>query len=361
MIPNYTLSLAILFFITGCNSDYYSTKDFQSVHKIDSHVHINSDRGLFEIQSIKDNFSLVTINVDESDSAYVKTQFRYSLLSARNFPSTVFYATTFHFDTLGWNSPDWSTKVINQLKVTISGGAISVKIYKNIGMSFTDKRGKFIMVDNAKISPIIDFIIATNLAITGHLGEPRNCWLPLKEMTIKGDSSYFASNPQYHMYKHPDFPSYDQQLTARDHLLDLHPDLRFVGCHLGSLEWNVDELAKRLDRYPNMAVDMAARISHLQYQSVNSHKKVRDFLIKYQDRLLYGTDLSDEGSQDGDKLKLNLHDIWSSDWRYFTSSDELTSNQFNGKFQGLRLPREVIDKIYFKNAIKWYQLRVEQS
>ena len=95
------------------------------------------------------------------------------------------------------------------------------------------------------------------------------------------------------MFLHPEYPSYEDQINARDHLLELHPDLIFIGCHLGSLEWNVDELAKRLDKFPNMAVDMAARICHLQYQSQRTAIKVRDFCIKYQDRLLYGTDLSD--------------------------------------------------------------------
>ncbi len=66
------------------------------------------------------------------------------------------------------------------------------------------------------------------------------------------------------MYLHPEFPSYEDQIKARDHMLEKHPDLKFIGAHLGSLEWSADELAKRLDKFPNMVVDMAARISHLQ-------------------------------------------------------------------------------------------------
>ena len=92
------------------------------------------------------------------------------------------------------------------------------------------------------------------------------------------------------MYRHPEFPSYEDQIVARDRMLEKHADLQFVGAHLGSLEWSVDELAKRLDRFPNMAVDMAARIPHLQVQSVKNWQKVHDFMIKYQDRLIYATD-----------------------------------------------------------------------
>ena len=228
------------------------------------------------------------------------------LSQSHKYPGKVFYAAAFYFDTAGWGTEKWSKKVISNLNSNISGGAISVKIWKNIGMTERDKNGKFIMVDDPALKPVIDFIISRNLPITGHLGEPRNCWLPLNEMTVSSDSSYFAEHPQYHMFLHPDYPSYEDQINARDHLLELHPDLKFIGCHLGSLEWNVDELAKRLDKYPNMAVDMAARICHLQYQSAKDRKRVRDFCIKYQDRLLYGTDLSDDGNNNRERsLKID--------------------------------------------------------
>ena len=222
----------------------------------------------------------------------------------------------------------------NDLNDNISGGAVSVKLWKNIGMTVRDKNGKFIMVDDPLLKPVIDFIISRNLPVTGHLGEPRNCWLPLSEMTVSSDSSYFAENPQYHMFLHPEYPSYEDQINARDHLLEMHPDLKFIGCHLGSLEWNVDELAKRLDKFPNMAVDMAARICHLQYQSARDREKVRDFCIKYQDRLLYGTDLSDnDGNTEG--LKSWIHETWIDDWKYFTTDEKMTSDKFKGSFEGL--------------------------
>jgi predicted TIM-barrel fold metal-dependent hydrolase len=158
------------------------------------------------------------------------------------------------------------------------------------------------------------------------------------------------------MFLHPEYPSYEDQIKARDNLLEKHPSLKFIGCHLGSLEWNVDELAKRLDKFPNLAVDMAARISHLQYQSSKDRTRVRDFCIKYQDRLLYGTDLSDEGNDDAVNMAKGIHDTWLQDWRYFATKDEMTSGAFKGKFEGLQLPKEVVRKIFSENAIKWYKL-----
>jgi hypothetical protein len=355
----FSILFGFLMAFTGCQSGYYSSKDYQSILKIDSHVHISSEKGFFEDQATKDNFVLLTINVDHSDSTAVKKQLDWALESVKKYPGRVFYAATFYFDTTGWGTDNWSKMAVAHLNSNISGGAVSVKLWKNIGMTERDRNGKFIMVDDPALKPVIDFIISMNLAITGHLGEPRNCWLPLNEMTVRGDSSYFAENPQYHMFLHPEYPSYEDQIKARDHLLELHPDLKFIGCHLGSLEWNVDELAKRLDKYPNMAVDMAARICHLQYQSSKDRERVRNFCIKYQDRLLYGTDLSSNDNDSRDKVSNWVHDTWLDDWKYFTSKDTMTSVNFRGTFEGLQLPKKVVRKIYSENAIKWYKLNVK--
>lgn len=352
------LIIALLAF-TRCQSDYYNEKDFQSVLKIDSHVHISGDGGFFEEQASKDNFVLLTINVDHSDSAAVIHQHEWALSSVRKHPGKVFYSAAFYFDTAGWGTDSWSKKAIAHLDNNMSGGAVSVKLWKNIGMTERDKTGKFIMVDDPLLKPVIDFIIGKGLPITGHLGEPRNCWLPLNEMTVSSDSSYFAENPQYHMFLHPEYPSYEDQINARDHLLELHPDLKFIGCHLGSLEWNVDELARRLDKFPNMVVDMAARICHLEYQSAKDRDRVRNFCIKYQDRFLYGTDLSSSDNKDSVKLAGEIHDTWTDDWKYFVTNEKMTSDKFRGSFEGLQLPKEVIRKIYAENAIKWYKLNVK--
>jgi hypothetical protein len=345
-------------FLSGCSNNFYSEEDFKSLLKVDSHIHINTDDGVFEDQAAKDNFILITLNVDHSDSASIRKQFDYAVSSAKKHPGRVFYGATFLFDTAGWGNPEWTRKIISGLENDLSEGAITVKIWKNIGMTVRDRSGKFIMVNDSGLGPVVDFIKGKGLPITGHLGEPRNCWLPLEQMTVSSDSSYFAHNQQYHMFLHPEYPSYEDQINARDNLLEKHPDLKFIGCHLGSLEWNVDSLAKRLDKYPNLVVDMSARICHLQYQSAQDRKRIRDFCIKYQDRLLYGTDEGYSGSSDPERFKISMHETWIDDWKYFTSDEEMTSDKFRGKFIGLKLPKEVVDKIYSQNALKWYKLNL---
>ncbi len=332
---------------------YYTVDDFKIVEKFDAHVHVDTDQPAFIEQAKEDNFRLLTINWDDAnDPPPMEVQQKFAIQQLKAFPGRIAYATTFSIR--NFNNDDWQEQTIAWLKNSFSQGAIAVKIYKVIGMSLRDKNGKLVMIDDPRFDPIIDFIVENNIPVVGHLGEPRNCWLPVEKMTIKGDKNYFSQHPEYHMYLHPGFPSYEEQIAARDRMLEKHPGLKFVGAHLASLEWSVDELAKWLDKFPNMAVDMAARISHLQYQAKTNWQKVHDFCIKYQDRLLYATDILVNSTESPLTIKKQVHDTWLNDWRFFTTDEKMQASEVEGDFKGLKLSRTVIDKIYHKNAEKWF-------
>ena len=348
-----SLTVMALALLLSCNSGYYSESDFFKVKKIDAHVHILATDPSLQKHASEENLQFITINVNAGEE--VKRQHDSSLVLLKKFPGLVHYLATFTFDTATWNGNEWEKKTLEELDRNLSGGAVGVKLWKNIGMVERDRKGNFIMISNKRFDPVISWIEKKGLPLTGHFGEPKNCWLPVDSMTVNNDRSYFNRHPEYHMFLHPEYPTYQDQMTARDSMLSKHPNLKFIGCHLASLEWDVDVLAKTLDRFPNMAVDLSARICHLQYQSAKNRDKVRNFLIKYQDRLLYGTDMGYSGKPDS---SFYAHALASrlNDWNYFTGSMELKSKDVNAPFTGLHLPRQVIDKIFYKNAVGWYQL-----
>ncbi len=348
------LALVYGFIFQSCQSNYYSEADYFKVPKIDAHAHILTTDSFIQKLAEKENFRFITINVNAGENVGMQTDTAIALV--KKFPEWISYLGTFEFDTAKWNGENWESETISELENNISGGAVGVKVWKNIGMTERERNGKFIMISNKRFDPVISFIEQKGLLLTGHLGEPKNCWLPIDSMTVNNDKKYFAKHPEYHMFLHREYPSYQDQMDARDSMLLKHPNLKFIGCHLGSLEWSVDELAKTLDRFPNMAVDLAARICHLQYQSAKNREKVRDFLIKYQDRILYGTDHSYSGNKADGSFFANSLASHLNDWNYFTGNMELTSRDVNSAFTGLQLPKEVIDKIFYLNAVKWYKL-----
>ncbi len=353
-----SLSVVILFFtLPACNSgsgenQYYSPDDFSSIKKIDVHAHVMTlDPAMVE-QAAKDNFILPSINVEVPDLPGIDSQQYFVLQQRRQFPENIFLVTTFETATI--NQPGWVDRQLAYLKNSFDSGAIGIKVWKNIGMTIRDKDSNFIMIDNAIFDPIFDYLEKNHIPVIGHIGEPKNCWLPLDQMTTNNDKAYFKEHPEYHMYLHPDYPSYEAQIRSRDHLLEKHPDLKFIGAHLGSLEWDVDEIARRLDKFPNMSVETAARLGQIQFQSQTDWQKVHDFFIKYQDRIMYGTDLAALEKDNADSVRKYAHETWTKDWRYFTTADSLESPHVNKRYKGLKLPKTVIDKIFFKNAEKWY-------
>jgi len=334
-------------------AEYCTPDDYKKMTKIDAHCHISAERTAFMEIASEDNFKILSINTDVAEEPPVEEQQRYALLQKAAFPGRLAYLTTFTMK--GWDDPDWQKKTMTYLEESFIKGAVGIKVWKNIGMVEKDKNGRFIMIDDPKFDTIFNYLEQKGIPVCGHLGEPKDCWLPLEEMTVNNDKQYYKEHPQYHMYLHPEFPSYEDQIKARDNLLRKHPDLRFMGAHLGSLEWSVDEMASHFDMFPNMAVDMAARMCHIEKQAQDDWQKVHDFFVKYQDRIIYGTDQGDwEGAPEPDSLKAKTHEVWSRDWKFLTTDSVMTSWEVDGSFRGLKLPREIVEKVYYKNAVKWF-------
>src|SRR5688572_28321106 len=186
------LSVLICFF-AGCsqrkntpsekdNSEqaYFTLDDFKSVEKIDAHVHINTEQASLIQQAEEDNFRLLTINWDDiNDPPSMEVQQEFAIHQLEAFPERIAYATTISIK--NFNNDDWQEQTIAYLKNSFAQGAVAVKIYKVIGMSLRDKNGKLVMIDDPRCDGIIDFIVKNNIPIVGHLGEPKNCWLPVEK------------------------------------------------------------------------------------------------------------------------------------------------------------------------------------
>ncbi len=348
--------LPVVLILQGCGSntsgDYYSADDFLKVKKFDIHAHQLTTRPGFVEQAIADNFTLISLNSEVPDYPPLDTQQNYILQLRHHYPNELYYVSAFRTENI--NQPGWSEGELARLKNSFDSGALGIKVWKNIGMTIKDKDSNFIMIDNPVFDPIFNYLEQNNIPVIGHIGEPKNCWLPLDQMTTNNDRSYFTAHPEYHMYLHPEYPSYDTIILCRDNLLRKHPNLRFIGAHLGSMEWDVDEIAKRLDEFPNFYVEPAERFGQVQYQSIQNWQKVHDFFIKYQDRIMYGTDLEDNYSMAPEEIKKHAHEIWLREWQYLTTGDSMQSPLVNQKFKGLQLPKTVIDKIYYSNPRKFY-------
>ncbi len=331
-------------------SDVYSMDDFARVRKYDAHVHSNNKDPAFLEQARADGFELMSINVDYPAFPSMALQHEAAVALAKQDPARFHWATTFSMK--GFGTAGWTERVDAGLAKDVAQGARAVKVWKNVGMVEKDADGKLIMLDNPGLAAVAEQVRALGVPLIAHQGEPYNCWLPLEQMTTDNDREYFRHHPEYHMYLHPEMPGYEDLMGARDRFVAAHPQLRVVGAHLASLEYDVDRIGAFLDRFPNTSVDLAARMSQVQYQSVRDREKVRNFFIRYQDRLLYGTDLTFGPDADPAEFRREAHAVWSSDWRYLATAETQRVDVLDADVPGLALPRAVIDKIYHANSVR---------
>ena len=332
--------------------NYYSKDDFSIVPKTDVHLHINTLDSCYMELATKYKFRVISPNVDSKIS--VKEQLSTSNTLKKKWPGRFAFWGTFAVDSFGTDG--FAENTIKWIEECMKEGACGIKIWKNIGMVLKDMEGHYVMVDHPAFEPVFRFLQEHHIPVMGHLGEPRNCWLPLNEMTDSANYRYYRENPKYHMYLHPEAPSYEDQIISMENLLKKFLALDYTGAHLASLEWNVDELAKRLDLYPNMKVDLSARMTHLQAQSIKDNGKVRNFMIKYQDRILYGTDITVNAAETRpDEKAQAILDRWISNWIYLTTDSTMAIKNLSAKVKGLQLPKEVIDKIYNINADRFFK------
>ncbi len=303
--------------------------------RIDAHAHILQPDPAYYRYLEKANIRVLNICVvDKHDKGFEQAEPQMAVAAriSRETRGRVAWCAT--FDDTDWESPAFTGRVVKSLGQAFADGAVAVKIYKDIGMELRSSSGAYAMPDNPAFGPVLDFIAAQGKTLFAHLAEPWAAWRPLDPASPH--YSYYKENPEWHMFLHPDRPAKETILAARDRMLKRHPKLRVVGCHLGSLETSVDDMARVLDAYPNFAIDTAARIPDLMLQP---REKVRSFLIRYQDRVLYGTDLEMLPGNDPAKALRHTQEEYARDWTYLA--------------QGLALPEPVLRKIFRENALTW--------
>ncbi len=323
--------------------------------RIDAHIHVQGNHPETIAMLDRLNLTLVNISFGTDNEGLWRHQGECPLLAYRElgtqFPEQFRWLTG--IDLPRFDDPQYAARVIAQLDTDFDAGAVGCKVWKNIGMEVRKPSGEFLMVDDAVFVPIFEHLGKIGQPLLIHIGDPYACWRPLDEPSPH--QAYYRDHPEWHLYDKPEYPSHKQLITARDRVTERHPNLCVVGAHLGSLEHDVGEVAKRFDRYPNFFVDVSARIHDLARQDAD---QVRRFFLDYSDRILFGTDhveleahLALTADQRTQRLQ-TIESMYATQFTYYESDG--ATNLGGRRVQCLALPQEVLDKFYTHNALRCY-------
>lgn len=253
------------------------------------------------------------------------------------------FALTFpSIDLSGYEQPDFPEKVHAVMAAYARAGYLGIKLWKDITLYRKDSRGNRIRLDDRRLGCIFDSAAQFGLRVLIHIADPIAFFTP-----HDARNEYYEcleNNPQWLFYGDGHF-SFEEHMAMQETLLARHPDTVFIIAHVGSCAEDLGYVGGLLKRYPNMHIDIAARIHELGRQPVTA----RAFFLDYADRILFGTDYI--AGQDPAEVYPYYYRFLETFDEYFDYGPEKDVGSLGRwKIYGIGLPDEVLRKVYAQNA-----------
>lgn len=248
--------------------------------------------------------------------------------------------------------PDYPRSQASAIEDAHRYGARGLKILKTLGLYLRENitSGKLVRIDDQRFDPMWDACGQLNMPVAIHVSDPVAFFTP----TDKYNERYEELNnhPDWSFYG-KDFPSNAELLEARNRVMARHPKTQFIVLHVGNFAEDLENVSQNLDRFPNMTVELGARIGELGRQP----RTARKFFDRYQDRIMFGTDAVPHGDEFpqqvfNDQLYKIYYRFLETDDEYFDYAPARIPPQGRWRIYGLQLPEQILRKVYQQNAAR---------
>ena len=240
--------------------------------------------------------------------------------------------------------PDWSRvdepgfgeAMAAQVKDAVARGARGLKVTKVLGLEVHDRTGRLVTVDDPRLDPMWAECGRLGIPVAIHTSDPDAFFEPVDATNERWDELHKYPEWSFHG---PRFPGKRALLDARNRVFARHPGTTFIALHVANHPEDLGDVSGMLERLPNVVAETGARHAELGRQP----RRAREFFLKYQDRILFGTDYTPEEG---------MYRNW---FRFLETADEHfdywnAPTQGRWKISGLDLPPDVLEKVYAKNA-----------
>ena len=246
------------------------------------------------------------------------------------------FATFANVNWQGVGRPEWGKKAAMRLEEDVRNGAVGLKVFKQLGLTETDVDGVRIPVDDRRLDPVWAKAGELGIPVLIHSADPAEFWQPHD----KHNERWLELKLRPGRIQRPgQSPPFEQIIGEQHNLFRHHPNTQFIAAHLGWLGHDLARLGKLLDEIPNMHVGLGAVI----YELGRQPRFAREWLIRYQDRVLMGKD------------SYNQEEFYTY-FRVLETADDYFPyyRKYHAfwRMYGLDLPDEVLKKIYFQNALE---------
>jgi predicted TIM-barrel fold metal-dependent hydrolase len=231
--------------------------------------------------------------------------------------------------------PGWAERAVAQLEADAAAGAVGVgEVSKSFGLSIRKADGTRLRIDDPALDPVWQAAARLRLPVFIHTADPQEFWQPIDYNNERWlELALFPGR----RYPAEQYPSFEQLMQERDAMLRRNPRTTFVIAHLGWHANDLPRLAKLMAELPNVHTEVGAVLYDLGRQP----RAARDFLVRFQDRVLFGKD----------SFQPEEYPYY---WRVFETRDDYFDyyRPYHAfwKLYGLDLPDATLRKLYYENA-----------
>ena len=236
------------------------------------------------------------------------------------------------------DSAGWAERAVAQLEADAAAGAVAIgEVSKRLGLSIRKSDSTRLRIDDPALDPVWEAAGRLGLPVFIHTADPQAFFAETIDYTNERwlELALFPNR----RYPPEEYPSFEQLAEERDNLFRRHPNTIFVMAHMGWHANDLGRLGRMLDELPNLYTEIGAVLYDIGRQPRVAH----DFVVKYQDRILFGKD----------SFQPEEYPYY---WRVLETADEYF-DYYRGyhafwKLYGIDLPDEVLRKVYYGNALR---------
>lgn len=254
------------------------------------------------------------------------------------------------------NQPGYAKFQGDEIARAHTAGARGVKVLKTLGLYLRENisEGPLLKIDDPRFDPMWEACGSLGIPVAIHVSDPEAFFLPTDRTNERFEE--LNKHPDWSFHGR-DFPSNAELLEARNRVIARHPKTQFIVLHVGNNAENLPYVGECMDRFSNMAVELAARVGELGRQPRMSRK----FFEKYQDRILFGTDAVPNGTDTpqqiyGDALYEIYFRFLETEDEYFDYAPAPIPPQGRWRIYGIGLPDGILKKVYYENAARILKL-----
>ncbi len=240
------------------------------------------------------------------------------------------------FDFTDYEGPEFPTNAIAELERCHQRGARGVGELgdKGKGFFFSKPAAWGMHADDPRMAPLWEKCAELGMPVNIHVAEPK--WM-YEKMDSTNDGLMNAY--KWRLDNQPDIVDHQGMIDILERTVKKHPQTTFIACHVANCGYDLGIIAGLLDAYPNLYIDISARFAEI----CATPRTTAAFMVKYQDRIVYGTDMG------------TSPEMYESTFRLLETADEHIYDfryGYHWPLHGLDLPEEVLEKIYRMNAMK---------